>query len=224
MKSPLFGNMDQQLPGHFALQNAKMLRVHLDGETLARQGAMVAFQGAVEFDYEGSGGVGRFLKKALTGEGAPLMRCKGRGLVFFAHDADDIHLFFLENEGLTVNGENLLAFDPGITWDVQRVAGAGVMSGGLFNTTLQGTGWVAVTAHGSPVLLDTSRWPTFADGQSAVCWSSNLQVGVNRSFKAGGLIGRGSGEAVQLAFQGQGFVLVQASEGPTVPPHSHGSN
>lgn len=224
MKSPLFGNMDQQLPGHFALQNSKMLRVHLDGETLARQGAMVAFQGAVEFDYEGSGGVGKFLKKAITGEGAPLMRCKGRGLVFFANDADDVHLFFLENEGLTVNGANLLAFDPGITWDVQRVGGAGVMSGGLFNTTLHGTGWVAVTAHGSPVLLDTSQWPTFADGQSAVCWSAHLQVGANRSFKAGSLIGRGSGEAVQLAYQGQGFVLVQASEGPTVPPHSHGSN
>ena len=39
--------------------------------------------------------------------------------------------------------------------------------------------------------------------------------------KVGALIGRGSGEAVQLAFQGQGFVLVQASEGPTVPPHTH---
>ena len=40
-------------------------------------------------------------------------------------------------------------------------------------------------------------------------------------MKAGALIGRGSGEAVQLAFRGQGFVLVQASEGPTVPPHNH---
>ncbi|MCW2913459.1 MAG: hypothetical protein JWN52_1527 [Actinomycetia bacterium] len=35
------------------------------------------------------------------------------------------------------------------------------------------------------------------------------------------LIGRGSGEAMQLAYQGQGFVLIQASEGPTVPTHSH---
>ncbi len=223
MKSPLFGNMDQQLPGHFALQNAKMLRVHLNGETLARQGAMVAYQGNVDFNYEGSGGVGKFLKKALTGEGAPLMRCSGQGVVFFANDADDIHLFYLENEALTVNGANLLAFDPGITWDVKKVSGAGIMAGGLFNTTLQGTGWVAVTAHGAPVLLDTSQAPTFADGQSAICWSANLQVGVNHSFKAGALIGRGSGEALQLAYQGQGFVLVQASEGPTVPPHSHGN-
>jgi uncharacterized protein (AIM24 family) len=222
MRSSFFGNMEQQqLPGHFVLQNSKMLRVHLNGEMLARQGSMVAFQGKVDFEYEGSGGVGKFLKKALTGEGAPLMRCRGQGLLFLANDAHDIHLFYLENEALTVNGSNLLAFDQSLSWDIQRVQGAGIATGGLFNTTIQGTGWVAVTAHGTPVLLDTGRAPTFADAQSAVCWSAGLQVGVNRTMKVGALIGRGSGEAMQLAYQGQGFVLIQASEGPTVPTHSH---
>ncbi|MFC3981772.1 AIM24 family protein [Streptosporangium jomthongense] len=217
MRSSFFGNLDQgQVPGHFALQNAKVLRVHLNGEVLARQGSMVAFQGQMDFDYEG-GGVGRLLKKMVTGEGAPLMRVRGQGLLFLADNADDVHLFYLENEAITVNGRNLLAFDPQLTWDIQRVQGAGIATGGLFNTTVQGTGWVAVTAHGAPVLLDASRMPTYADSQSAVCWSTGLRVGVNRTFKASALIGRGSGEAVQLAFQGQGFVLVQASEGPIVP-------
>ncbi|GAA4221042.1 uncharacterized protein (AIM24 family) [Streptosporangium album] len=218
MRSPFFGNMDQgQVPGHFVLQNPKMLRVQLNGEVLARQGSMVAFQGQMDFDYEGSGGVGRFLKKMVTGEGAPLMRVRGQGPLFLANNADDVHLFYLENEAITVNGANLLAFDPQLAWDIQRLQGAGIVTGGLFNTTVQGTGWVAVTAHGAPVLLDTSLAPTFADSQSAVCWSAGLRVGVNRTFKAGALIGRGSGEAAQLAFQGQGFVLVQASEGPIVP-------
>src|SRR5882757_5158449 len=145
MRSSFFGNMEQQqLPGHFVLQNSKMLRVHLNGEMLARQGSMVAFQGKVDFEYEGSGGVGKFLKKALTGEGAPLMRCRGQGLLFLANDAHDIHLFYLENEALTVNGSNLLAFDQSLSWDIQRVQGAGIATGGLFNTTIQGTGWVAV--------------------------------------------------------------------------------
>ncbi|MBB4916159.1 AIM24 family protein [Streptosporangium saharense] len=220
MRSSFFGNLDQaQVPGHFALQNAKMLRVQLNGEVLARQGSMVAFQGQMDFDYEG-GGVGRLLKKMVTGEGVPLMRVRGQGLLFVADNADDIHLFYLENEAITVNGRNLLAFDPQLTWDIQRVQGAGIATGGLFNTTVQGTGWVAVTAHGAPVLLDASRAPTYADSQSAVCWSTSLRVGVNRTFKAAALIGRGSGEAVQLAFQGQGFVLVQASEGPVLPQTS----
>ncbi|MFC4585008.1 AIM24 family protein [Sphaerisporangium corydalis] len=224
MRSSVFANLDAgQLPGNFATQNSKMLRVDLRGEVLARQGSMVAFQGQMNFDYEGSGGVGRFLKKMVTGEGAPLMRVQGQGLLYLAHEADDVHLFYLENEALTVNGSNLLAFDPQLTWDIQRVQGAGMATGGLFNTTIRGTGWVAVTAHGTPVVLDTSRMPTFADAQAAVCWSANLQVGVNRTVKLGALIGRGSGEAMQLAFRGSGFVLVQASEGATVPAHSHGN-
>ncbi|WP_327090559.1 AIM24 family protein [Nonomuraea sp. NBC_01738] len=217
MRSSFFGNMDpQQAPPNFALQNSKMLRVQLPQEVLARQGSMVAFQGQMEFDYEGSGGMGKLLKKVMTGEGVPLMRVRGHGLLFLADNADDIHLFYLENEGITVNGRNLLAFEPQLKWDISRVQGAGVAAGGLFNTTITGTGWVAVTAHGTPVMLDTAQAPTFADGQSAVCWSAGLGVGVNRTFKAGALIGRGSGEAMQLAFQGRGFVLIQASEGPPV--------
>ncbi|MFD9939598.1 AIM24 family protein [Nonomuraea sp. NPDC059023] len=221
MRSSFFGNLDpQQAQGSFALQNTKMLRVRLPQEVLARQGSMVAFQGQMTFDYEGSGGVSKLFKKVMTGEGVPLMRVKGDGLLYLADNADDIHLFYLENEGLTVNGRNLLAFEPQLAWDINRVQGAGVAAGGLFNTTVTGTGWVAVTAHGSPVMLDAGQAPTFADGQSAVCWSAGLNVGVNRTFKAGALIGRGSGEAMQLAFQGQGFVLVQASEGPPIPSAS----
>ena len=220
MRSPIFGNLTpQQFPPGFALQNAKMLRVDLP-EVLAKQGSMVAFQGDWDFDYEGAGGLSKLLKKAVTGEGTSLMRVRGQGLLYLAHNAEDIHLFYLENEGLTVNGRNLLAFQPDIDWDIRRVQGAGVAAGGLFNTTLTGTGWVAITTHGTPVLLDAGAMPTFADSQSAVCWSSNLQVGVNRTFKVGALIGRGSGEAVQLAFRGQGFVLVQASEGPPIPQSS----
>ncbi|MEV6148723.1 AIM24 family protein [Nonomuraea sp. NPDC052129] len=220
MRSSVFDNLDpRQVPTGFSLANGKMLRVQLPHEVLAKQGSMVAFQGQMDFEYEGAGGISKLLKKAVTGEGASLMRVRGQGLLYLADNADDIHLFYLENEGLTVNGRNLLAFQPQLTWDIQRVQGAGVAAGGLFNTTLTGTGWVAVTTHGTPVLLDAAAMPTYADGQSAVCWSTALHVGVNRTMKVGALIGRGSGEAMQLAFQGQGFVLVQASEGvPVVKP------
>jgi len=220
----LFGtNLEAQTQDAFTLQNSKMLRVPLRGEVMARQGSMVAYQGQMEFDYQGSGGVGRFIKKALTGEGVPLMRCRGEGDLFLAHDADEVHLVRLEQDALTVNGPNILAFEPGISWDIHRVEGASMFAGGLFNTVLSGSGWVAITAHGSPVVLQTDA-PTYVDVQSAVAWSAGLQSSVHRSMKLGAMIGRGSGEAVQLAFAGQGFVIVQASEGPTVPPHSHGQS
>jgi uncharacterized protein (AIM24 family) len=222
VRSELFGsNLEAQTTDAFALQNPKMLRVALDGEVMARQGAMVAFQGQVDFEYQGAGGVGRLLKKAFTGEGLPLMRCRGRGDVFFAHDADEIHLIRLEDDALSVNGANILAFEASLTWDIRRVEGASMFAGGLFNTILQGSGWVAITAHGTPVVLQTDA-PTYADAQAAIAWSANLQTSVNRTVKVGALIGRGSGEAVQIAFAGSGFVVVQASEGPAVPPHGHG--
>jgi uncharacterized protein (AIM24 family) len=68
----------------------------------------------------------------------------------------------LNDEQMTVNGENILAFEPGIDWDVRRVEGAGRLAGGLFDVVLEGTGKVAVTSDGEPILLATST-PIFAD-------------------------------------------------------------
>ncbi len=165
--------------------------------------------------------MGRFLKKALTGEGLPLMRCTGRGDLFLARDARELFVVDLEGDSLTVNGDNLLAFDPTLTWDVKRVEGASALSGGLFNTVLSGRGSAVLATFGRPVVLDAAEAPTFADLQSAVAWSTTLTTSVRRTATAAALIGRGSGEAFQLAFAGQGFVVVQASEGPVVPRHSH---
>jgi uncharacterized protein (AIM24 family) len=200
-------------------QNSRLLKVVLGDDVLARQGSMVAFQGAIDFDYEGSGAA-KFLKKALTGEGLPLMRCTGRGELFLADGANQVHIIYLEGAGLTINGKNVLAFEPSLDWDIERVKGVGIAAGGLFNTRLQGHGWVAITTDGDPVVLRTDQ-PTFADADAAVAWSSNLATTINRTLKAKALLGRGSGEAAQLAFQGQGIVIVQPSEGPQVPPHSH---
>ena len=212
MRSQLFEQAQESAYRGMHLQNRKMLKVGLEGEFFARQGSMVAYQGEVDFSYQGSGSVGRFFKKAFTGEGLPLMRVSGRGDVFLAHEAWDVHLVDLENESLTVNGDNVLAFEPSLDWDIQRVKGAGMAAGGLFNTVFTGFGRVAVVCHGSPVLLNVDQ-PTFVDTQAAVAWSSTLSTSVRSTFKAGAIIGRGSGEAFQLALQGQGFVLVQASEG-----------
>ena len=210
----------------FALQNSKLLKVSLDQITIqAKAGSMVAYQGDVSFEHAGSGGMSRMLKKAVSGEGTTLMKMTGTGEVFLADTAQDIHLLYLENDAITVNGQNLLAFDAGIDWDIQRVQGAsGMMGGGLFNTALQGTGWVSIISDGPPVLLNTSDAPTFADPQAAITWSSSLQTSIKTDVKLKNFIGRGSGESIQMAFAGQGWVLVQPSEGRiTAVPASGGS-
>jgi uncharacterized protein (AIM24 family) len=210
----------------FTLQNHKLLKIELAEVTVqAKLGSMVAYQGDVTFEHAGSGGMGRLVKKALTGEGTQLMKITGTGEVFVADSAMDIHLVYLEGETITVNGRNLLAFDAGIDWDIKRIEGGGgaMMAGGLFNTVLTGTGWVAILSDGPPVLLDVGSAPTFADAQAAITWSAGVTVALKTDFKMKNLIGKGSGESLQLAFQGQGWVLIQPSEGRVVPTQGGGS-
>jgi uncharacterized protein (AIM24 family) len=206
---------ETQAQDAFALQNSKLLKVRLDQVTIqAKLGSMVAYQGDVTFEHAGSGGMSRMLKKALTGEGTSLMKVTGSGEVFLADQAQDVHLIYLENDSITVNGPNLLAFDSGIDWDIHRVQGAsGMMGGGLFNMGLTGSGWVAILSDGPPVLLNVASAATFADAQAAITWSSGVTTSIRTDFKMKNLIGKGSGETIQMAFGGQGWVLVQPSEG-----------
>jgi uncharacterized protein (AIM24 family) len=206
------GRFSEKEAKPIANQNSKLLRVRLGEPFMARQGAMVAYQGNVDFAYEG-GGASKFIKKALTGEGLPLMRCSGQGDVFLAERAHDVHLLQLSNAGLSISGKNVLAFSSNLDWNIERVKGGSIATGGLFNTTLRGTGWVALTTDGPPVVLNAAEAPTFADTNAVVAWSANLQTQLKTSFKAGALVGRGSGEAMQVSFHGQGFVIVAPSEG-----------
>ena len=117
----------------FSLQNSKLLKVELASATIqAKLGSMVAHQGDVKFEHAGSGGMSRFVKKAMTGEGTSLMKISGTGEVFLADVAQDIQILRLENEAITANGANVLAFEDGIDWDIKRVEGAsGMLGGGL---------------------------------------------------------------------------------------------
>jgi len=219
VQSTLGEFQETQSQESFALQNSKLLKVSLNQITIqSKLGAMVAYQGDVRFEHAGSGGMSRMLKKAVTGEGTKLMKMEGTGEVFLADTAQDIHLIKLENDQITANGANVLAFDAGIEWDIKKVEGAsGFMAGGLFNMSLAGSGWVAIISDGPPVLLNTGEAPTFADPQAAITWSSGLQTGIKTDVNLKNFIGRGSGESIQMSFQGAGWVLVQPSEGRVVP-------
>jgi uncharacterized protein (AIM24 family) len=228
MKSDIFANTESTQTDAFTLQNSKMLKVRLglDGnppEMLARQGSMVAYQGQAQFDYQGAGGLGKMLKQKLTGEGVATMRVSGQAEVFFADQASDIHLILLEGDAISINGRNVLAYQSTLDADVHFVGGGGMAAGGLFNTIISGHGWIAVSSRGNPVVLSTDA-PTFVDSNAVVAWSANLQTSVASSFKLGNLIGRGSGEALQIGFQGQGWVIVQPSEFDLATMNQSGQN
>ena len=202
----------------FTLQNRRLLKVELsEGAVLAKNGSMVAYQGDVHFEHKG-GGLGRFLKKAATGESLRLMEASGSGELFLAHQAMLVHTMTLRGESITVNGSNILAFGDGIEWDVTRVKGgtAGMLAGGLFNIHLRGTGDVALVSDGEPVRLNVSEAPTFADPQAAIAWSGGVTTNLKTDLQAKSLVGLGSGESIQIGFSGDGWVLVQPSEGRPV--------
>ena len=199
----------------FSLQNKKLLKINMGfGPVWARSGSMVAYQGDVRFQNKGSGGVGKFLKQAMTGEGVDMMECTGSGELFVADLASEVQVIYLENDALSVNGANVLAFSSSIEWDIHRVQARGAaMTGGLYNVSLRGTGYVAVTTKGDPVALDVASAPTFADAEAVVLWTAGVSMDVR--VDTGGiksLIRGGTGELLQMAFGGQGYGLVQPSE------------
>lgn len=223
MRSELFDQSNLEVTDgapRFALQNSQILRVSLGPDVLAVKGGMVAFQGQIQFHHEKAGGLGKLMKKVLTSEDLPLMRVSGTGEVFFANEAGYVFMVELTGDGLSVNGRNLLAFDASLNWDINRVKGAGIMAGGLFNTTISGEGTAALCTAGKPVVLDCSSQPTFVDVNAAVAWSANLTPQVVNSMNMSSMLRGGSGEAFQYAFHGPGFVVVQAAE--WVPPADGG--
>ena len=215
MRSHLFdtANAEVQTEQRWAQQSSKMLKATLGPDVVAAKGAMVAYQGEVRFDHKSAGGLGKFVRRAVTSEDAPLMTVSGHGEVFFARRAEDIFLVQLEGDALSVNGINLLALDATLDVDVHRVQGAGMMAGGMFNTVITGQGTVAVTSDGPPMLLDCSGQATYVDVQAAVAWSASLRPKLVSSMNMKSMLRGGSGEAFQYSFSGPGFVVVQPSEG-----------
>jgi uncharacterized protein (AIM24 family) len=203
----------------FTLQGPRVLKVELsETSVFAKNGAMIAYQGDVRFEHKG-GGLSRLIKKAATGESLKLMQASGSGELFLAHQAMLVHVMRLDNDSMTVNGANILAFEAGIDWDITRVKGgaAGMLAGGLFNVGLSGSGLVALMSDGEPLRLDVAEAATFADPSAAIAWSGGVSTNLKADVQAKSLIGLGSGESFQLGLSGQGWVLIQPSEGRFIP-------
>ncbi|RSD26591.1 AIM24 family protein [Mesobacillus subterraneus] len=210
--------------GLFELETARMLEINLNGQIWSKAGAMISYRGNIKFEREGvlEHGLGKMFKKALTGEGTSLMKATGNGKLYLADQGKKISILNLQNDAIFVNGNDLLAFEPSISWDIKLMRRvAGMLSGGLFNVRLEGTGMVAITSHYEPLtLLVTPDNPVYTDPNATVAWSGNLQPEfvTDISFKT--FIGRGSGESIQMKFSGQGFVVVQPFEEVYYTPQS----
>lgn len=202
--------------GLFELESDRMLDINLDGEVWIKMGAMVAYTGDVKFVREGilDRGIGNLLKKAVSGEGTALTKATGRGSVFCADSGKKITILSLENDAICVNGNDLLAFEMSLDYNIRMMKKmTAMLAGGLFNVRLEGTGLVAITSHYDPLTLPvTPDQPVITDPNATVLWSGNLDPEFKTDIQLKSLFGRGSGESIQLRFRGNGFVVVQPYE------------
>ena len=202
--------------GLFELESPRMLEINLNGMVWTKMGSMVAYVGPINFEREGifEKGIGKMLKKAVTGEGAKLTKATGNGRLYLADSGKSVQILNLQNEAIVVNGNDLLAFEPSIEWDIRMMKKlAAMLSSGLFNVHLQGTGMVAITTHFEPLtLMVRPGQPVRTDPNATVAWSGNLapEFKVNATLKS--FFGRGSGESIQMEFNGEGFVVIQPYE------------
>lgn len=198
MKGDLFSSehvvQPASAPGMTA-QNAKSIRYVVNGDMMARQGAMVAYRGNLQFERKGQG-MGGMLKRAVTGEGLPLMTVRGQGEAWFAHEAQNCFIVDVEpGEALTVNGRNVLCFDATLSYEIKTVKGAGISGGGLFNSVFTGQGRLGLICEGNPLVIPvTPQQPVFVDTDAVVGWTAHLNTSLHRSQSIGSIprrFGRG---------------------------------
>ncbi len=198
----------------FQLENRWLLDIAVDGSVTAKAGSMVAYEGDLTFtgSSNAEGGITGFIKSKATSEGTPIMEVEGTGHLYVADQAKDIQVLDLDaGESISINGNDVLAFESSVDYSISTIGSLSASSaGGLTNVFLEGPGSIAITTHGTPLVLTP---PVKTDPQATVAWSANNSPSssVNRSLTD--MVGQSSGERYQLEFTNpDGFVVVQPFE------------
>jgi uncharacterized protein (AIM24 family) len=202
--------------GFFELESPHTLEINLQGKVWAKLGSMVGYTGNIDIQRQGlrEQGLMKVLGKALTGEGMTLMKAEGQGKLYLADNGKKVRILSLQNEAICVNGNDILALEDTLNYDIKMMQSvAGVVGGGLFNVKVEGKGMLAITTHGEPItLLVTRDKPVYTDPNATVAWSGSLEPEIKTNISWKYLLGRGSGETFQLAFKGEGWVVLQPYE------------
>lgn len=193
-----------------------MLEVHVKNRIWSKLGSMVAYRGQLTFKREGmlEKGLGTALMKFVSGEMAPLTKIEGQGIAYLADTGKHITILRLQNETINVNGNDLLAFEDAVHYQItMHKKISGMMSGGLFSVRLSGSGLVAIMSHGRPLTLRVSSSdPVMTDPNATIAWSGILMPQLKADFGLKTLLRRGGGETFQMVFSGDGFVVIQPFE------------
>ncbi|WP_066910716.1 AIM24 family protein [Millisia brevis] len=226
----------------FEKVNSKVVSVDVAraGGVVARKGAMLFYQGDLQFSPHqvpglgqggGGGGLIRMATRMMQGEHEATMLAQGHGAVHYGLAGLEVHpIEVVPGAVLTIEMSRLLAHTAGLGSSVVSVnssggggggglggllrgAAQGMSSGtGFFTTQLQGHGAAVLLGHGGVFEVTVGNHPVVVDPQAFVGTYGNVTTRLSAAIGWRDAVGRGSGEAMQLQCAGQGVVFVQASE------------
>ncbi len=159
------------------------------------------------------------IARRFTGENLPLMKikCQGQSMTYYANDQQHVTVVTLrQGERISVESENILAFNQDCQYSVRFLAQGVISQKGLATSTLTGVepnAMVAVLTDGNPLVLSNANngASLTADPDAVVCW-----VGADPEFKLDlswkNLIGQASGESYMFQWNQPAYVIVQPQE------------
>lgn len=201
----------------FRTNTDRLLEVTLqDEKVLAIAGSMVAYTGTIKFEKSLLGGEGIFgaIKRKVTSEGMQVMQASGSGTVLFAQNAAEITVIPMNGEKITIESSSLLAYDTSLKTGTSFAGLRGAASGqGLFSTTVEGQGNIAVISKGNLIMLEvTPSTPLRVDPDAFVGFRGDIKQEFVFDVNWRTMVGQTSGESYQHKFTGQGVVFIQPAE------------
>ena len=198
---------------NFVKSADRIVRINVDGRAWLKLGSQIAHYGDIHFNrlpaLKAKGIDEKFLSMMT-----PLVSAAGKGVVYCATKGWRVRIIKLAGETVNVAGNELLAFEDSLDFDMFMVStGISVTSGGIFGVKLSGTGSLAIAVHGDLMVLPVSPGNDLnTDPHATVAWTEGLvpTLATDLSWKT--LIGKGGGEAFQMHFTGSGEVVIQPSE------------
>ena len=202
----------QNLPADDNL-NRFSFSTEVNGETIVRAGAMIAYYGQLRFESISSNGLSAIIKQALNAPSflSQFMGVTGRGKLVLADNGNDISSFTVEDATFTLKTEHVLGFAPTLKCQESTLPGY---------VTLIGSGRLLASSNGPVVFLEP---PCRVDPDAVLGWADmpSPSYRYDHGYVRGILGAMGaisglsaSGEEKQLDFYGKGTVLVQSSEMP----------
>jgi uncharacterized protein (AIM24 family) len=194
----------------FSVVAKRFLRVVVDDSLWVKLGAVIAFHGDFKIRREG---VLQARHGIIAREYAPIAKVEGKGTLYCGDEGKRSKILYLSDNTINVVGSALLAFEPSVQHEAGLAGKVGLLAGGLFSFKLSGTGVVVVGTKGDPLTLRvTPDNPVVTDPDCTLAWSGSLKPELKTQLEWRMLVGHGGGEAIQMLFRGDGYVIVHAKE------------